>query len=151
MNNKKQLHKALRKQVRLSVPKLPLVAAFILCTLAFAFRHLPADMAPACIHGHAPERTQHATNAKETKDNIYLYYVFILLPTSISDQDTEYRPFTRQQLKAPGLQHLMARVPLTGPMSRQLLSVGPAYIGKTPIENQRQRRWSTKAPTPCLL
>ena len=148
-NNKKQLHKPLRKQVRFLVTKVTLVAALILCILAFAFQHLPTDTTPACMHG----RRQRATDAKETKDKISLYCVFVLLLTSISDRDTNSSTITRH----PRIDGSRPSAPLGWCASHwahkqtvALSLTGPAYEEKTSNERQHQWRWSTKAPTPCL-
>ena len=54
------------------------------------------------------------TRAKETRNNLSLYPVFILLPTSITDWDIESGRTSRYQLMALGIRHLLDRVPLTG-------------------------------------
>ena len=86
------------------------------------------------------------THAKETKNNISLYPVFILLPTSITDWDIESGRTSRYQLMALGIRHLLDRVPLTGPTSRQLLWVWSTWFiqSKVPIESHQR-------PTPFLL
>ena len=122
------------------------MATLIPGTLALAYGSQLADTAPACIHGNAPEHTNASPMPRRPKNNISLNPVFILLPTSITDWDIESGRNSRYQIMALGIRHLLDRVPLTGPTSRQLLWAWSTWFiqSKVPIESHQR-------PTPFLL
>ena len=122
-----------------------------MCTLAFAFRRLPVDTAPVCIHGNTPEGRQRATDARETDDNISLlcFHLATYLDLRPGHWIKDNHQVSIDGCGAP--RHLLDHVSLTGRMSGQLLWAWLAWLiqRKTTIEHQPQWHRGTKHQPPA--